>query len=298
VALASVIDMEVTGALNDLNRQLTRQLFMDGSAVLASVNGAPAGNIITLSNGQAVDRGWIGVGSRLAFGTAGSQTNAGQVVQSIDISTPTAPKLTLDGVAGIATTNFVYFAGSRTTAGASLEMNGLRNIVSASPLGGIDPAAAPPAGHPSWQSPVDNTAKALALVDLYNRNRVVAQKTGKTATRVVTSLKQQQALYVLAQAQMHYMNEKDMPVGDVDAVKINGVNVFADPDCQDTDIFFLTTNDLLIVSNGDPYWQNKITGGDKLSWIQGTDSYGGKITVRMQTGARRRNSHTAMTALT
>lgn len=29
-----------------------------------------------------------------------------------------------------------------------------------------------------------------------------------------------------------------------------------------------------------PYWQNKHTGGEILSWIQGTDSYGAKLTYR------------------
>ncbi len=48
---------------------------------------------------------------------------------------------------------------------------------------------------------------------------------------------------------------------------------------------------LFIVAIDKPYWQNKVTGGEILSWIQGTDSYGSKVTYRINLATNRRNAH-------
>jgi hypothetical protein len=69
------------------------------------------------------------------------------------------------------------------------------------------------------------------------------------------------------------------------------------PDCKNERFYFLTIEDLLLVTAGDPYWQNKIAGANILQPIVNTDAYGSKVVVRLQLGARRRNSHAALTGL-
>ena len=56
--------------------------------------------------------------------------------------------------------------------------------------------------------------------------------------------------------------------------------------------------DLFTVSAGEPYWQSRVSGGDTLVWVQGEDAYAGKLTVRLQLGVRRRNSHAKLSGLT
>ena len=184
--------------------------------------------------------------------------------------------------------------GARTTAPVSLEMNGLHNIVSTSAtLGGLTTAS-----YPAWTAAnADSTSQALTLSLLYQQNQKIAQKTGTPADYVVTGLKQQRKAYELLQAQVRYQDETK-GTGKVSSVLVNGVELFAVPDCKNEDIFFLTAGDLLQVSAGDPYWQSKITGGETLAWVQGEDAYAGKITVRMNIGARRRNSHAKLSGLT
>jgi len=298
LSLASVIDEEVNGAVNDISRQLSRQLAMDqsGNICTTQANSAVTDLKLQVPKGlNALERGWLATGAVINIGSAADVDSkvAGLAITATSTADPANPTITLAAADTTAAGDLVSLLGSTVDSAASLEMNGLVNVISASDLGGISVATTP-----EYKSSVDATSQALSLALMYTRNRKVAQTTGKPATFVATSLKQQQAAYVLAQANVRYMKESDTPVGHMNAVSINGVDLFAVPDIQDEHMFFLTIEDLLLVTNGDPYWQNKVTGGDKLAWIQGTDSYGGKITTRCQLGARRRNSSTALTGLT
>jgi hypothetical protein len=297
LSVASVVDEEVSGAVNDLNRNLSRQIFMDGSAQIAQCGTTSSSTTVqlnTTSGYNAIERGWIGVGAKVDIGTASNPTSlaSGVGITAVDLANST---ITIDGSA-ISTTSAAFVSLKGTRSGStSYEMNGLRNIISTSAtLGGLAPAS-----YPEWVAAgVDSTSQAITLALLYTQNSVIAQKTGKPADFVITGLKQQRKAYTLLQAQVRYANDNSTPTGGVDGVDINGVKLFAVPDCQNEAVYFLTIGDLFTVSAGDPYWQSRITGGETLAWVQGEDAYAGKITTRMQLGVRRRNSHAALTGLT
>lgn len=297
LSVASVVDEEVSGAVNDLNRNLSRQIFMDGSAQIAQCGTTSSSTTVqlnTTSGYNAIERGWIGVGAVVDIGTASSPASiaAGVSITAVDLANST---ITISGSAVSTTSShFVSLKGTRSGS-TSYEMNGLRNIVSTSAtLGGLAPAS-----YPEWVAAgVDSTSQAITLALLYTQNQLIAQKTGKPADFVITGLKQQRKAYTLLQAQVRYANDSSTPTGGVDGVDINGVKLYAVPDCQNEAVYFLTIGDLFTVSAGDPYWQSRITGGETLAWVQGEDAYAGKITTRMQLGVRRRNSHAALTGLT
>lgn len=297
LAVASVVDEEVSGAVNDLNRNLTRQIFGDGSGQIAQCGTTSSSTTVqlnTTSGFNAIERGWIDVGAVIDIGTSANPTAiaSGVSITATDLANST---ITISGSAVSTTSShYVTLKGARSGS-TSYEMNGLHNIVSTSAvLGGLDPAS-----QPQWKAAnVDSTSQALTLNLLYVQNSKVAQKTGKPATFVVTGLKQQRAAYSLAQAQVRFAKDAPLTVGSVDGVDINGVKLYAVPDCKNEDIFFLTIEDVLSVSAGDPYWQSRVTGGQTLEWVQGTDSYAGKLSVRMQLGCRRRNSHAKLSGLT
>lgn len=296
LSVASVVDEEVSGAVNDLNRNLSRQIFGDGSGQIAQCGTTSSSTTVTLnatSGFNALERGWLDVGAVVDIGTSANPTSiaSGVSITAVDVANST---ITISGSA-VSTTSSAYVSLKGARSGStSYEMNGLHNIVSASAdLGGLTVAA-----NPQWASSVDSTSQALTLALLYEQNSKVAQKTGKPADFVVTGLKQQRKAYALAQAQVRFASDSKLTVGSVEGVDINGVKLYAVPDCKNEDIFFLTIGDVLSVSAGDPYWQDKVTGGQILEWSQGTDSYVGKLTVRMQMGARRRNSHAKLSGLT
>ena len=297
LSVASVVDEEVSGAVNDLNRNLNRQIFLDGTGQIAQCGTTSSSTTVQLnatSGFNALERGWLDVGAVVDIGTTASSASlaAGVSITAVDVANST---ITVSGSAITTTSShYVTLKGARTTAPASLEMNGLHNIVSTSAtLGGLTTAS-----YPAWTAAnADATSQALTLSLLYQQNQKIAQKTGTPADYVVTGLKQQRKAYELLQAQVRYQDETK-GTGKVNSVLVNGVELFAVPDCKNEDIFFLTAGDLLQVSAGDPYWQSKITGGETLAWVQGQDAYAGKITVRMNIGARRRNSHAKLSNLT
>lgn len=297
LSVASVVDEEVSGAVNDLNRNLSRQIFMDGSAQIAQCGTTSSSTTVqlnTTSGYNAIERGWIGVGALVDIGTSANPTSiaSGVEITATDLANST---ITISGSA-VSTTSSAYVSLKGTRSGStSYEMNGLRNIVSTSAtLGGLATAS-----YPEWVAAgVDSTSQAITLALLYTQNQLIAQKTGKPADFVVTGLKQQRKAYTLLQAQVRYTSEQSKPTGFTDGVDINGVKLFAVPDCQNEAVYFLTIGDVFTVSAGDPYWQSRITGGETLAWVQGEDAYAGKITTRMQLGVRRRNSHAALTGLT
>jgi hypothetical protein len=296
LSVASVVDEEVSGAVNDLNRNLSRQIFMDGSAQIAQCGTTSSSTTVQLnatSGYNAIERGWIGVGAKVDIGTSSNPTSivAGATISAVDLANST---ITIGTSVSTTSSAYVSLAGTRSGS-TSYEMNGLRNIISTSAtLGGLAPAS-----YPEWVAAgVDATSQAITLALLYTQNSVIAQRTGKPADFVITGLKQQRKAYTLLQAQVRYANDNSTPTGGVDGVDINGVKLFAVPDCQNEAVYFLTIGDLFTVSAGDPYWQSRITGGETLAWVQGEDAYAGKITTRMQLGVRRRNSHAALTGLT
>jgi hypothetical protein len=298
LSVANVVDEEISGAVNDLNRNISRQIFSDGSGQIAQCGTTSSSTTITLnatSGANALERGWIGVGAVIDIGTTASSATiaAGVTITAVDVANAT---ITVSGSAVSTTSShYVSLQGARTTAPASLEMNGLHNIVSTSAtLGGITTAATP-----AWAAAnADSTSQALTLALLYTQNQKVAQNTGTPADFVVTGLKQQRVAYTLAQAQVRFASDSNLTVGSVEGVNINGVKLYGLPDCKNEDIFFLTIGDLISISAGDPYWQSKVTGGENLVWVQGEDAYAGKLTVRMQLGCRRRNSHAKLSGLT
>jgi hypothetical protein len=297
LAVASVVDEEVSGAVNDLNRNLSRQIFGDGSGQIAQCGTTSSSTTVqlnTTSGYNAIERGWLDVGAVVDIGTSADPVAVatGRSITAVDLANST---ITISGAAvTTSSSHYVTLKGARSGS-TSYEMNGLHNIVSTTAvLGGIDPAT-----QSQWKAAgVDSTSQALTLSLLYQQNQKIAQKTGKAADFVVTGLKQQRVAYTLAQAQVRFANDAPLTVGSVDGVDINGVKLYAVPDCKNEDVFFLTIGDVLSVSAGDPYWQSRVTGGQTLEWVQGTDSYAGKLSVRLQLGCRRRNSHAKLSGLT
>ena len=135
LSVASVVDEEVSGAVNDLNRNLNRQIFLDGTAQIAQCGVTSSSTTVqlnTTSGYNAIERGWLDVGAVVDIGTTASSATvaAGVSITAVDLANST---ITISGSAITTTTShYVTLKGARTTAPVSLEMNGLHNIVSTS----------------------------------------------------------------------------------------------------------------------------------------------------------------------
>lgn len=300
LSVAQLVDLEVSGALMDLNRQISRQIVSNGDGLVIQCGTTSASTTVVLNATDATnafERGWIDAGALVDIGTTG---DSDVIAGSRTVSAPSISGSTLVISGGAVTTSSSHYvsltSGRSTTDGSSRELNGLRNIVSTSAtLGGINPAT-----QPSWAAAnVDSTAQTLSLGLIYTAQRKVQQKVGKIPTQLVVGLKQAQNLYSLIQAQVRFSSDKGLTAGAVQDVGFNNMEVLQVPDVRNEDLYVLTLDDLLLLTAGEPYWVNKVEGaGGPLRWAQGTDAYVSKITYRANLGARRRNSHAALTGLT
>lgn len=294
-ALASVIDEEITGALSDLNRKISMYLQIGSTGYVAQC-GTTAGSatiqLNTTDATNAFERGWLDVGTVVDIGTASDEDADvnGEAVSALSTANGTITVTTSS-----TTNSSDYVTISNTRSGStSYVINGLPDIVGTSTFAGVNPAS-----YTSWQSPsVDSTSQALSLSLLYQQNQKVHQKTGKTPSYVIAGLKQQRKAYELAQAQVRFAGDGGLNVGNVDGVNVGGVTIHGIPDVKNENIWFLSPEDLFVISAGDPYWQDKVTGGRRLEWRQGYDQYVGKLTFRFNLGCRRRNTHAVLSGLT
>jgi len=288
-SIVSAADEEITRALNDMNRQLTRESYMDGTARIAQCRTSDSNNVDlnTTSGRIAIERGWIFEGQQVDVGTKTEEATIvnGGVVTFVDDEkyafTSSTGNVTTEG-----TTHYVSNKNSRSGE-TSFEMNGIRNVISETgTLGGLAPSV-----QRQWKSTVNTTTTTLTIPALLTGQRKIRQKRGDDPTFLATGLLQQQKFYELLQQQVHFGSDKGLTAGADQTTTWNGMEIFADADCPDELLMMGHWEHLFMLEtpSGAPYWQNKHTGGEKLAWIQGSDSYGGKLAYRCQLGADRRN---------
>lgn len=297
LSVAEVIDTEVKGALTDLKRQLQRQLFLNGDALIAQCRASDSNNVDlnTTSGRNAIDRGWLFVGQPVDVGTTTIEDDIvnGSTITAVDSSlyafTVAAGNITTED-----TGDYVSQKDARDGT-TSYEMNGLQNLVdTASDFAGLTVA-----GEPTWAAAgEDSTSQALTLSLMLQQDQKIHQKTGSKADFVVTGLKQERKFYELLQQQVRYSSDSGLNAGNQENVKWKGMEFICDPDCQDEYMYFGKLKHLFIVAIDKPYWQNKITGGNILDWVQTSDSYGAKLTYRLNLATNRRNAFSKLTALT
>ena len=297
LSVAEVIDTEVKGALTDLKRQLQRQLFLNGDALIAQCRTSDSNNVDlnTTSGRNAIDRGWLFVGQPVDVGTTTIEDDIvnGSTITAVDSSlyafTVAAGNITTED-----TGDYVSQKDARDGT-TSYEMNGLQNLVDTA----ADFAGLTVAGEPTWAAAgEDSTSQALTLSLMLQQDQKIHQKTGSKADFVVTGLKQERKFYELLQQQVRYSSDSGLNAGNQENVKWKGMEFICDPDCQDEYMYFGKLKHLFIVAIDKPYWQSKVTGGNILDWRQGYDEYGAKLTYRLNLATNRRNAFTKLSALT
>jgi hypothetical protein len=299
VAVANVLDTEMRGATSALRKQLTRQLFMNGDALIAQCDtGGASTTVELLATGYGYDaivRRWLYPGLVIDIGTTAAEDDiaADRTITSVSKSS-SDPDIVISGGA-VSTDSGDYISVANARDGTtSYEMNGLLNIVSTSAtLGGITAAG-------EWKAAsVDSTNTAITLSLLYGMEEAVMQESGDKPSMILTSFKQRREVYKQLQSQVRFAGDSKTEAGNVDGVFLNSTKIEAQVDCPDRQLWFLTPEDFLVVkSPKGVHWQSEFTGGKPLEWIQGTTAFGGMLSYPIQLGIKRRNRLAGFTALT
>jgi hypothetical protein len=323
VSIANAVTTEMTSSLESLRKQITRQAFSNGDSKIATTTAATSGtNVVTLGvtgaipANTAITRRWIQPGMTVDIGTDTDRTSSlNSATNGVIASVNSDTTFTVTGGAPVQTTStFVQVRGaalgSATPANRrAYEMYGLPVVIAQTNTAGAatyyHPTSTTGFGNidvltePEWRAAsVDATTTTLNLPALYDGQRAVLQRSGDHGITCITSLKQQQAFYELLQLQVRFGGDNALGAGNVGGASFANMKVDAHVDCPDNYWFFVNLDDLLILKNKDPYWQNSVTGGRPLEWQQGTTAFVGMLTYRLQLGCRRRNSHAVLNALT
>jgi hypothetical protein len=307
-AVANAVKTEIKGATDDIRFHISRQCFQNGEGIVARCGTTTATNVVTLApdasasaqytNGNnALTRGWLYPGLPVDIGTASSEASLvdGEVITAVGTNVSDATRtITVSTSITTTTSNYVSVKNARSGA-TSNEGNGFRNMVDT----GQDFGNLTVAGQPTWAAAnEDNTAQALTISLLAQQDQFIHQRIGKKADFIVTGLKQERKFYELLQQQVRFNSDTSLGAGAQETPKWNGKDVIGHPNCHDEDLYMGIWSHIFIAAKAKPYWQNTITGGEPLAWIQGTDAYGAKLTYRINLCTDRRGAFSAMKGLT
>lgn len=303
-------DLEMTGAIDDVSKQISRQFARNGDGILAETGSGGASTTITLltpANGghgyDAIVRGHLYVGMPVDVGTTADTDSLATASTITAISeSPTAPTITIGAsITTISGTHFVYWANPNSATAASVEVNGLENMVGTAALGGINPASA---GSEYWQSFIDTTTTVFSLEMALNLQLKVFQKDGSYNSNVFTSAKQMANFYATLQNQVRFAGDMKLGAGGVGGLvglDWNGIGVNVMPDIYDADWFHLMVEDMVMIQGAikKPTWVSDLEGaGGDLRWAQGTTGFGNAMVWPFQIGVQRRNRMAAAKSLT
>lgn len=301
-AVAEAVNTEVEAALDTLRTQVTRQIYGNGDALIAQCTTTTTANEVELlSTGfgyDAIVRGWLHEGQEVDIGTTANEVAVADKVTITAVEeNASTPSITING-STVSTTSSHYVSIANGRSGTtSYETNGFRNMFGSTSavLGGLDPATVT-----KWKpAVVDSSATSLTLPLLYNQRRQIFQRTRKNPDWCLTSPKQNEAAYKLAQPQVRFSGDGDIGVGAVNGWSLNNMKVEEDPDCPDRCWFTLSKKNLFAVRTKKPHWQNEYTGDSKiLEWNQGTTALVAALFYRFQLGTDRRNAHGSLVGLT
>jgi hypothetical protein len=293
------IDKEVQWGIEDLKRDWQRQLYGNGTAVVAAK--LPALGVanqwvpLGAANEYVIDRGYLYEGQKVDIGTAGNPVldTGGNKIIDID-DTAGAPRIKLENATTVTANSDVSLYGNRNADGDQRELNGLGNIISdTAVLGEVDPAV-----KRWWKGHVlanGGVNRALSVNLLLNTIKALRKK-GKYPDRAVADLDQEQAYYNLLQGQVRFAGDSELAAGNTIGLQLGKIKsgFVGDPDCPPNRVFIFHGEALQMYSAGPVAWQNQTTGGDILAWSQDYDAFVARAAKYFQLGTDRRTSTAAL----
>jgi len=296
VAKASTFEME--NAIDDLKRQLTRQIVATTGALIAEFESNTTTVTLKLkpAANELIIRELIFPGLIVMGGEAVAQGHAFESREITEvIPSATEPKIKISGATvSTAAGEFLSIQGARSGE-TSYEMNGLPFMVSeTTKLGNVNPATVT-----KWKSNVDSTTESINLEALLERQDAIMQASSFEADTVVAGVKQYRNYYLELQNQVRYSGDGGLQGGNMSQLLLGVNKVIKDPDVLANNFWFLRQKDLMAVRKpGGPVWADQEYGNvNPVQYVQGTTRVKGAIVYRLQLGMTRRNTSGAFTAL-
>lgn len=283
----TVLDVETEGLMEDLPKDINRQLFLDGTGRIGQQTGAVAGNVITLGNTtilaplNAAERAkYFEVGMRIDTITnaTGAVVNAGLVVSSVNEAADT---VTFTTAPSSATTDFLVISGNY-----NLEVGGLLALVSATgTYQGINRATA---GNERWQANVISGTGDITEDLLQQVDTACEKASGMTPNMIIGSFAARDKYASILQQGRRFVNTLEYK-GGFKGPEFNGRALVPDPECPLGHLYFLNTKYISLYQQAGLQFMDQ--DGAVLSRKSGYAAYEATLYWFFEMGARRCNVH-------
>ena len=291
-AFVQALGSEIEGAMRDLKKDINFQLFNDGTAYRALVNGDPGtGTTLTvdapgtsyLSDGMLID-----IVDPISGVPCTSSTDL--VITSVDSSTACTMSAAIN--ADVADNDVVVRAGSTDDAGTSYEMMGLKGIVDdATYVATLHHLAR---GTYAWWNCAthandDNSGTNRDLTtSLMQDSFTAVQKLGGKVGAILTTFELRDAYAAELVSDKRFVNTLDLD-GGFSGLEYNGIAVIPDQDALANTMLFVDWNHLFLFQMSDFDWMDQ--DGAVLSRVASSDSYEAVLYWYANLGTDRPRAH-------
>ena len=285
-AYRKAVRSEMEGLANDMCDSISRQLFGDGSGLLATLASSGSGTSTVVVDSTAKLR--VGMPVDIIVKTTGAATAglAGTSVATITDGTTFTISGTLAG--SPAATYGVYIAGSR-----DLEMMGLGGIVSATTtVQGLDVSS-----YPWWVATVQGnsgTARAISDTILQKALDTLTQNSNGKPSAMYTTYGVRRAYQSILAAQKQFVNTMTL-TGGFDTIAYNGLPIIPDKNAPSGKIFVVDESKLKFYRMSDNggednglFWLEE--DGNMLKYVTGYDAYEAILCLYSNLGTTMRNA--------
>lgn len=279
---------ELDGIRNDLQKDVARQVYGDGTGAIATCATTTATNVVSIASAEPINKGQLYPGQVVDIGTVANPTLrvAGATITAVTAATPS---ITIDTAITAASTDFIGRAGSRAPS-VSYEMNGLQNLVSstANSVGGIDASVA---ANSYWDNLRDTAGTAITqdrLMKGFNQVRVA----GGEVSAIYTNYGVQRDFYNTFVAAIHYIEPLKLQ-GGFQTLEFMGKPLIADIDAPYAKLYLLDERFVKVFSNRD--WHFLDEDNQPLKWDTNFDAWKAVLARYMNLGVTRRNTSMVLT---
>jgi hypothetical protein len=300
-AFLQALKSELDGVRNDLQKDLARQVYAKGEAIICDCGTTTSSTTVTLgSDGkEAIRKGQLYIGMIIDIGSTANVDNvaAGVEITGVDYTNGT---ITISGSAVSTTSSHRVFRagagvdnGVLATGSRSNEVDGLRRIVSVGQetFGEIDPAA-----KPFWDNKRITSVGAIALDDLQQGLNLIRLEGGKPSV-MVTSLGVQREIFNLLDQSVRYVDPESYNyVAGFQTIEYAGLPVIADIDAPYGNLYMLDESTIKVFSDQD--WHFLDADGQTLRQVAGYDAFEAVMTRYMNLGVTKRNNHCVLSGIT
>jgi hypothetical protein len=300
-AFLQALKGELDGVRNDLQKDLARQVYAKGEAIICDCGTTTSSTTVTLgSDGkEAIRKGQLYIGMIIDIGSTANVDNvaAGVQITAVDYTNGT---ITISGSAVSTTSSHRVFRagagvdnGVLATGSRSNEVDGLRRIVSVGQeaFGEIDPAA-----KPFWDNKRITSVGAIALDDLQQGLNLIRLEGGRPSV-IVTSLGVQREIFNLLDQNVRYVDPESYNyVAGFQTIEYAGLPVIADIDAPYGNLYMLDESTIKVFSDQD--WHFLDADGQTLRQVAGYDAFEAVMTRYMNLGVTKRNNHAVLSGIT